>query len=78
MLMRYISSDVTCSQKSHVRNPLCIVSFAVVSGSGVGSGRGGEDLVGPEEFVGQETTGPAHQQQSQAAGALLLYPFVPV
>lgn len=42
---------------------------------GVGSRRSGEDLLGPEEPAGQETSGPAHQQQSQAAGPLLLYPF---
>lgn len=47
----------------------------VVPRPGVRPRRGGENLVSPEEFVGQEATGPAHQQQSQAAGPVLLYPF---
>lgn len=35
----------------------------------------GENLISAEELAGQETTGPAHQQQSQAAGLVLLYPL---
>lgn len=51
------------------------IFFVVVPRPGIRPGRGGENLVSPEELVGQETTGPAYQQQSQAAGAVLLYPF---
>lgn len=59
--------SITCSFHN------CFV-LAVVPRPGVRHWRGGENLIGAEEPPGQETPGPADQQQSQAAGALLLYP----
>lgn len=55
-------------------DPVFDFVLAAVSGPGVGPRRCGENLVGPEEPPGQETSGPADQQQSQAVGALLMYP----
>lgn len=49
--------------------------FAVVPRPGIGRWRGGENLIGPKKPPGQETPGPADQQQSQAAGPLLMYPL---
>lgn len=51
------------------------ISFVVVPRSGVRPSRSGENLFGPEEPASQETTGSADQQQSQAAGSVLLYPL---
>lgn len=53
---------------------MCLRLCVAVPGPGVGSGRRGEDLVGPEESPRQAAAGPVHQQQSQAAGLVLLYP----
>lgn len=55
-------------------DPVSGFVFAVVPRSGVRHWRGGENLIGPKEPPGQETPGPADQQQSQAAGPLLMYP----
>lgn len=49
----------------------------VVPRPGVRPRRSGENLISPEELTGQETPGPADQQQSQAAGPVLLYPLAP-
>lgn len=43
---------------------------------GIWSRRSGEDLFSPEELACQEAAGPNYQQQSQAAGSVLLYPLV--
>lgn len=51
--------------------------FAVVPRPGIGRWRGGENLISPKKPPGQETPGPADQQQSQAAGPLLMYPLTP-
>lgn len=51
--------------------------LAAVPRPGVGHRGGGENLLGPTEPPGQETSGPADQQPSQAAGPLLMYPLTP-
>lgn len=52
-------------------------SSVVMPRPGVRPWWGGENLFSSEEPVSKKTTGSADQQQSQAAGPLLLYPLAP-
>lgn len=58
-----------------LRSYLRYMFSVVVPRLGVRPRGGGENLISPEEPASQETTGSAHQQPSQAAGLVLLYPL---